>query len=285
MNTTLKTVLVAAMLGSIVLLSGCSAVSAPEKEDPSGTMGMSPEGVWGYVADSSYAALEMSKSQLDADVLVVDRVLAPADAWLVVHLSEGGKPGARVGLQHVDKGESTSVEVELDGVTTPDVIVALHADKGDGGVFDFDMDDMMGSPDRPYFVDGAELAVSVAVRTFGVKATSDEAALSLSDQPGASDELVVDSVTVPGPAWLVVHLNDDGMPGKRVGYRAVLAGTTTDVRVPLRDTEDADSFLVAVHADRGDEGVLDFDMEDMVGSPDQPYFIDGVELAGAVSVE
>jgi len=137
-------------------LGGCApAGDGAEGEDMSG--------VWGYVAAAKSAQLEVTPEQLGTDTLVVDRVLSPEDAWLVVHLEVDGKPGMRVGLEHVDKGESRNVQIALEDVTTPNVIVAVHADRGGAGTFDFDMDKAMASPDRPFFVDEKELAAVVAI--------------------------------------------------------------------------------------------------------------------------
>ena len=145
-------ILIAVFVGTLAL-TGCTA--ATEASHPT-------DGVWGYVAAAGDAQLEISGAA-SADEVVVDRVLSPGDAWLVVHLDDDGKPGMRVGLQHVDEGESLDVAVALEDVSTEKLIVAVHADKGAEGEFDFSMDDPSGSPDRPYFVDGSELAVVVDV--------------------------------------------------------------------------------------------------------------------------
>lgn len=149
-----RLVAAAALALSALVLSGCSAITAMEGDME----------VWGYVASANSAQLEIANNQPGVDVLVVDRVLAPGDAWIVVHLDDNGKPGMRVGLTRVEKGESRGVEVELEDVTTPNVIVALHADKGEPGEFDFDMMQPTMSPDRPYFVNREELARVVKVR-------------------------------------------------------------------------------------------------------------------------
>lgn len=161
MNRILKIVAVVALALSVVALAGCSTST---DSGESGGMSASPSGVWGYVAGEEYAQLEVEDTQVGVDSLTVARVLAPTDAWIVVHLDDNGKPGARVGLQHVSKGENLDVQVELKDVTTPKVIVAVHADKGENGVFDFDMDDMMKSPDRPFFVNEKELARVIRVK-------------------------------------------------------------------------------------------------------------------------
>jgi hypothetical protein len=142
----------------VLALAGMTAyafANAPEK----GSMG-----VWGYIAGAKYAKLELSDEQLGTDSLVLDRVVAPESAWVVVHLDDNGMPGERVGLQHVSAGESTNVEVTLKGVTSEKVIVALHADKAAQNKFDFDMEKKTTSPDRPFFVGGKELATQVVVR-------------------------------------------------------------------------------------------------------------------------
>ena len=47
---------------------------------------------------------------------------------------------------------------------TPNLVVALHADKGDPGLFEFDMDDKINSVDQPFFVGGKEVAIKVPVQ-------------------------------------------------------------------------------------------------------------------------
>lgn len=155
MNKRTTAVAVTVLVVALLALSGCAAATESDSKDM---------GVWGYVASAKGAQLEVAKEQPGTGTLVVDRVLAPEDAWLVVHLEVDGKPGMRVGLVHIDKGESTNVEVPLEGVTTPNVIVAVHADRGTPGTFDFDMEKATASYDRPFFVGEKELAKVVAVK-------------------------------------------------------------------------------------------------------------------------
>ncbi len=259
------------------LLSGCTSPAEKEISD-------NPK-VWGYVAAAEKAQLELSDKQLDANELKVDRVLSPTDAWIVVHADDNGKPGMRIGLKHIDRGESADVKVKLDKVTTDKVIVAVHSDRGEKNKFDFDMMNKEMSPDRPFFVDEKELAKVVTVRDFGVKADAGEAAIQVSDQRGASTTLTVDSATAPTDAWIVVHLDDNGAPGARVGLQHIPAGENTSVTVGLDPLPLTDKLLVAVHADRGDAGIFEFDMMNKINSPDQPFFVNGKEVATAVSVK
>ena len=144
-------------LGVIALLAltGYAFANAPEK----GSMG-----VWGYVASAKTAAIDVNAEQFGTGTIVVRRVAAPGEAWIVVHTDDDGMPGERVGLKHISKGVSSDVVVPLTGVTSDKVIVAVHADKAMADSFDFDMDKKEQSPDRPYFVNEKELATIVSVR-------------------------------------------------------------------------------------------------------------------------
>ncbi len=273
-------VFAAAVAIGVYALYGPSSANAKEKP-----ASMELPKVWGYVTGEESGQIDVA-DQIDADTLVVKRVKAPTDAWIVVHLDDNGMPGERVGVEHISKGVSRDVEVTLKGVTSEKVIVAVHADKGEADEFEFYMEDKLGSPDRPFFVNNKELAKVVTVREFGVKAQNGEASIEVADQPGATDRITVDKAVAPTAAWIVVHLNDDGMPGKRVGYAAIPAGENRNVVITLNSGVDlGDSLLVAVHADRGVLGTLEFNMKDKLNSPDQPFFVSGSEVATKVTIK
>jgi hypothetical protein len=271
----MSAVILAVMMVLGLALSGC----AGQEEPTEGAME-----VWGYVASADKAQLELDENQDGVNELVVDRVLSPGDAWIVVHADDNGKPGMRVGIAHIDKGESTNVKVKLEDLTTPKVIVAVHADKGTADEYDFDMMNKEMSPDRPYFVDGAELAKVVVVREFGIPTEAGTAAIEVADQPGVKGELLVARAVAPAGAWIVVHLDDDGAPGARVGLLHIPAGENTNVAVALDPLPLTDKLFVAVHADAGTPDVFDFDMMNKINSADQPYFVGEEEVATAVTV-
>jgi hypothetical protein len=242
----------------------------------------------GVVAAKSVASLEVMDQPGAKESVTVASVNVPGPSWIVVHLDVDGKPGKRIGLQAVPAGRSADVMVKLDAVTLTDkLIVAVHADRGIVGTFEFAMDNFDASPDKPYFVDGMELAMEskITIPPFGVNASAGEASIAAADQPGATDSIVVAKVVAPTGAWLVVHLDDKGMPGKRVGFVQVAKGTSTDVRVKLDPSIPlTDKLLIAVHADRGVAGTLEFDMMDKYNSPDQPFFVNGKEVATGIVV-
>jgi hypothetical protein len=276
MNRILRLSVLVALASTVLISAGCMS-SKPAATDTSK--------VWGYVAAPDKAQLEVVENQNGVDTLVVKRVLAPADSWVVVHADMDGKPGMRVGLTHVKKGETLDVKVPLKNLTTPKVIVALHADKGTPEKFDFDMMNKEMSLDRPFFVNGAELAKVATVRDYGVKATAETASLEASAQPGATSQIVISSVNAPTDAWVVVHLEKDGGPGQRVGLVHVRSGQTSDVVVPLEPLKLTPNLVVALHADKGDPGLYEFDMDDKINSLDQPFFVNGKEVAIKVLVK
>ncbi len=265
-----------ALLGATVVLSGCSTASM-DKTDTSK--------VWGYVATADKAQLELDENQNGVDELVVKRVLSPTDGWIVVHADMNGKPGLRVGLAHVKRGESVNVKVKLKDLTTPKVIVAVHADKGTKDKFEFDMMNKEMSIDRPLFVNGKELAKFASVREFGVPAAAGAASVEASDQIGATSELVISKAVAPTDAWIVVHLEKDGGPGGRVGLVHIPAGESLNTTVALEPLPLTGNLLVAIHADRADLNLFNFDMEDKVNSSDTPFFVDGKEVAVKVRVK
>ncbi|MHB9002832.1 MAG: DUF7282 domain-containing protein [Coriobacteriia bacterium] len=155
MNSTKVRLLVSsALVVGLLALAGCGESTEPSAEEG---------GMTGYIASERDAQLEIDDEQDSSSVLIVERVKTPENAWIVVHLDDNGMPGDRVGLQPIGEGESEDVTVQLDNVTTENVIVAVHADRGEEGEFEFDGDDMAGSLDKPFFVNGEELARVVPV--------------------------------------------------------------------------------------------------------------------------
>ena len=276
MNRILRMSILFALASVVLVSAGCMSSKSADTDTAK---------VWGYVAAPDKAQLEVAPDQNGVNGLVVKRVLAPSDSWVVVHADMNGKPGMRVGLAHVKKGETLNVKVPLEGLTTPKVIVALHADKGTPEKFAFDMMNKEMSPDRPFFVNGAELAKVATVRDFGVKATSGSASLEASPQPGATNQLIVSRVNAPTDAWVVVHLEKDGGPGQRIGLVHVRSGQSTDVVVPLDPVKLTPNVIIALHADKGDPGLFEFDMDDTLNSVDQPFFVGGKEVAIKVQVK
>jgi hypothetical protein len=262
-----------------------------------------PAPMTGVVVARGKAALDVSDQQLVAGEVRMDRVLAPADSWVVVTSeSATGSAPIPVGMTHVTAGETRDLRVALEPGTDPAKAqtVTLHVDRGIPGRFEFDASRFESSPDKPYYVGGSELSrkvlrdaiVASLAQAAGstpaseVTATSRTVALDVATRLLALDHIVMDRVRAPGPAWVVVYLvGADGRPGSRVGIVGIPAGESAGVSVPLdRSATLTRKLLVVLQSDGGTVGVFDFDRARFVSSPDRPYAVGGAEVSAVVEV-
>jgi hypothetical protein len=259
-----------------------------------------PAAMLGVVVSPRNAALDVSNQRSAAERLIVGRVLAPGPSWVVVTTADAAGSGAIVvGMTHLPAGESRAVEVGLDESVGlfGRVTVALHADRGVIGRFEFDPARFEASPDKPYFVNGSELATSVVKDTIvsplavaagaGISAeptAAEGSALDIANRLTVIDELAVDRVVAPRPSWVAVYLvNDDGTPGALAGVVRVARGEHMNVLIPVRTQQSlTPKLLVALQADLGVAGKFEFDPEAFGSSPDKPYAYGGAEMSREV---
>ena len=167
-RTTCATLMLVGALAAIALV-GCSGGGAKPAAQGGGMQSGASAGggsggdmAWGYVASGERTKLRLMRAQ--SDHLVLDQAMVPTDTWIVVNLDQDGVPGRQVGLQLLKRGDWKSVTVPVTGASNRKVIVALFADKGIKGKFEYDPDKKTKSPDRPYVVDGQAVSVSVWMR-------------------------------------------------------------------------------------------------------------------------
>jgi hypothetical protein len=87
--------------------------------------------------------------------------------------------------------------------------------------------------------------------------------LTVSGQPLDSDGvLLIDSVTVLDPAWVVIHAEREGQVGEVLGQTAVSTGTTTDVEITIDPLQATDTLAAMIHVNAGSEEDFDFPGED-----------------------
>lgn len=85
-------------------------------------------------------SVTVSDQKLGADnSLVIDKIVAAVDGWIVIHADASGKPGMVLGHAAVKKGENDKVKVVLDDTKDlGDVVWAmLHIDAGTVGTYEF----------------------------------------------------------------------------------------------------------------------------------------------------
>jgi hypothetical protein len=213
------------------------------------------------------------------DGITVARVVAPADSWLVVRSALA--PGAVLGKAQVKRGENRDVIVPLDRIDGPQVRLALHADRGTKGTFDFDPTARRRGTDVPIYTSGKPVEKSVTLVKFGATVGPHVALLKTESQLVMDNTVSVSYVLLPGPSWISVHrLTDDGFMGKRIGLIGRAAGEAPLVPIPLTEKVSAgDRLVITAIADNGLRDVFEFSADKPMDSPDQPYVSEGLTVA------
>lgn len=108
-----------------------------------------------FVAESTRTA--------EADVVVIPRVVAPAQSWVAISLeATSGQSGGVLGTKLVSAGDHRDVSVPLNVRLGPSPVIAtLHVDLGRQGRFDFSPTDLGNSIDQPYVAGGRTVSAPV----------------------------------------------------------------------------------------------------------------------------
>ncbi len=89
-------------------------------------------------------------------------------------------------------------------------------------------------------------------------AESRVAAVTVSDQPIQDAIISVDQVIADAQSWIVIHADDNGQPGKILGYALVKAGVNDDVLVEIKQAEATDKLYAMLHTDQGERSNFEF---------------------------
>ncbi len=102
--------------------------------------------------------------------------------------------------------------------------------------------------------------------------------LQISDQEVMDGVVVVDTVVSPMPGWVVVHGDEDGVPGPILGYVAVEEGESAGVEVDVDPNRVTGVLYVLLYEDLGTEDSFD------VPGDDIPMEADGQALIRSFTV-
>lgn len=121
---------------------------------------------FGIEAPQNLASMVVKDQQLGPEgSLLVDYVRLPGPSWVAVHIMSDGVPGRLLGWVARGRGESFAFRVPLDGVQAGDqVMVTLHADRGEILQFEYDVSGPLGSIDQPYTASGIVVAKAVLLQ-------------------------------------------------------------------------------------------------------------------------
>ncbi len=104
------------------------------------------------------------------------------------------------------------------------------------------------------------IALGAAGIPSGIAVRASDVSVSVRDQ-SVWDSVVVESVNIPVDGWVVVRAaGSNGQPAAVLGYRAVTAGTSASLAVPVDRTDGLPGAVyVSLAADKGEPGVFEFD--------------------------
>ena len=213
--------------------------------------------VVGFETIAPSGAITVADQILQGNTLSVGSITLDATGWVVVHKSNSTNDGPEVpGIistpVQLEAGTTADVEVTLTEAVSADatLYVMLHTENGTIGSYEFDGANGFDAP--------------ITTETFSV--LSSTGSFTANDQVTSQDKIVVESITVGQPSWVVVH-RDNGAgsfvaPGIISVPVALEAGTTTDVEISFADGEeltDGETLWIMLHNDNGTIGSYEFD--------------------------
>ena len=105
-------------------------------------------------------------------------------------------------------------------------------------------------------------------------------AIDVGDQALADEgKLTIARVTVPEPAWLVIHAQHEGQVGEVLGYTAVASGINDDVTVTIDPLQATLRLVAMLHQDAGEVGTFEFP------GADDPWLVAGETVAAGFDVD
>lgn len=262
-----------------ILLAGACASMLLVACAPSAGRATMTSGVWGYVASGRNAALEIDANRSSSVSLLATRVVAPVDGFLLATIGGGGSvPAMQVGRVAVRRGESRDVVIPIMGAKSAPITVTLFVDRGSRGRLEFNPMNPTSSPDRPVFVSGKPVATTVVIGSLGAPLGANAAVLDVFEQPAAST-LNVTHIVSPGPSWVVVYAQTNGVPGRVIGRASIGATDVVGFSVKLAGDVTPRDVFVALQVDAGVVGTFEYDPANASATlPDAPYRAGGAEL-------
>jgi hypothetical protein len=230
-----------------------AAVPTEQAAEPTATPSPAPT----PTEEPPVPAVSVSDQALEDDGrLLIREVTAVEPGWVVVYADDSGSPGAVLGYSAVEEGQSEDLAVLIDPLAATETLhVRLHADAGESGVFDYP------GPDNPVSVDSEPVE---AMFVADIRATIP--AITVENQEITRDGRIrIASVVSTGPGWLVLYQDDDGQPGRLMGYLPVAAGLNENLVIPINWREAGPDFLAALYLDGGEPEVFEAsDIEEQV---------------------
>ncbi len=167
----------------------------------------------------------------------VNSVTTLVPAVLALYSDNNGSPDAFLTFVALSPGTTTDVSLTLNPLqATPTLHARLFADE--------DENDTPDDPDAP-----------LAEASFTVTITAALPTLVVTDQViNNAGALRLTAATVPGPAWAVIHNDQDGEWGDIVGFYPLTPETTFPLTMTLRWQDALPTLQAVLYQDLGERG-------------------------------
>ncbi len=106
--------------------------------------------------------------------------------------------------------------------------------------------------------------------------------VSVSNQAVLNGRVMIDSVYSMGPGFVVIHVDNNGQPGRVAGYAPVAPGWTRNLEVPINTTTATPTLYAMLHVDDGNVGVYEYDAQSGI---DNPVIVDGQIVTPSFQVD
>lgn len=89
-----------------------------------------------------------------------------------------------------------------------------------------------------------------------------EPSLSVSPQVLSGGDVVVDSLYLDKPGFLVVHKDENGAPGAVIGHSDLISGEKTNSKIAIDSSQAGSKVFAMLHYDDNGNGIYEFPQED-----------------------
>ncbi|MFN3741406.1 MAG: hypothetical protein ACK4VW_01895 [Anaerolineales bacterium] len=93
---------------------------------------------------------------------------------------------------------------------------------------------------------------------YGVTEVPSAASVTVSDQPIVEGSVIIQEARIDRAGWVVIHVEAEGKPGPVIGYTAIPAGTSTNVKVSVEASKATPTLFAMLHYDEGASGTYEF---------------------------
>lgn len=213
--------------------------------------------VVGFETEAPTGSITAENQIVQGNTITVSELTVDATAWVVVHASNEAGDGPEVpGIistpVQLEAGSNTNVEIEINQdnpLNGGDVIyIMIHTENGVIGEYEFDGTNGFDGP--------------IITQDITIEAPAGE--FVANNQTVSQTQVVVESITVSQPSWVVVH-RDNGngsfvAPDIISEPVALEAGTTENVEISFtEELVDGETLWIMLHNDNGTIGTYEFD--------------------------